>query len=215
MKKEIPPENLIKLATDRMYSSMNAFFMWKWLNHAINVNKAGADAANENVEEVMNKYRFFFHQVMKDSFKCFVLDLGVFFDKNYDNSFSLTKLIEVLKHKLSKEDLEKIEKIKRDNASAISQLIDLRTQEVAHQAVDPKKQYVNYEMFENLFKGLHEIIDLLSMTHDNSMHWWDHVEMDIDRDMEWVFENLKRGEKQRIKEIEDEFQASIDSEKSV
>lgn len=198
-------DRLLKLATSRMFSAMTAFFTWKWLHESINSNTDGFDKAQENVDEVVNKYPAVFHQMMVNSYKCFILDLSVFFDKEYDKTFSLKKIIDSLRSKLDKETFDKIEDIKKRNGSMINLILELRSQDVAHQAINSEKQLIFFDKFESFFKDIQEILNLLSSNHDRSEHWWDHVEENVRRDMAWVFENLKRGEKQRIKEIEDEY----------
>ena len=49
--------------------------------------------------------------------------------------------------------------------------------------------------------GVQEILNLLSKYYDRSFTIWDHIERNVTSSLEWVVDNLERGEKVRLDEI--------------
>ena len=188
-----------------MHASYAAYQIWKWLEQSRNTNKDGIDKANDNVR-LMNLQSGFFHSAIKGIFYVFVIDLCTFFDKQRP-AVSIDKIINALN--VGPEDKEKIEGIRKEQESNISKLKTLRDKTVAHSdfEFDPDTLgMVMYAETEELFKAVQEIFNLLSKNHDRSFWVWDHLDPQIKGEMEWLFENLKRGEAVRLKEIEDEYQ---------
>lgn len=203
------PDQLFDIATDRMYSILNSYFIWKWINLSINTNKDGAEKAYDNLDQVVNKYKYFFQQTLVNSFNSFIIDLAIFFDKNYDEVFTLKKLTKAVSPTLTKEVLQKVENLIKPNFETINLVRQLRNK-VAHASlIDIPNKFVLYESFEKLFAALHEVINLLSITHDGSVTTWNHVEKDVEADLSWIFANLKRGENERIKEIHNKYKVEI------
>lgn len=199
-------DSTISIVTGRMLSALTAYYIWKWLNHSININNAGGEEkANRNVD-ILNKYNMFFNQVIRSTYKSFVADLWIFFDHNkYEESFSISKLIDSTKDKLSKEDINDLKSqiniIKKNHGKNIGFLGELRNADVAHQELDSKKRHLLYENIESLFAGAQEILNLITKRYNNSEHWWTHVEKEVKEEMPWILDNLERGEKLRIEEI--------------
>jgi len=55
------------------------------------------------------------------------------------------------------------------------------------------------------FSAVQEILNLISGSHSQTFYMWDHVEKDVNWHMQWMFDNLERGEVARLKEIEEQF----------
>jgi hypothetical protein len=203
--KLISHDDIFKVASNRMFSALIAFYNWKWLSQAINVNNQGKAIAERNVS-IINKYSYFFHQVLISTYKSFVADLAIFFDSGkYDDKFSIEKLLGTLEKKISESELEtlriKIDEIKRKHGIKISFILELRNADVAHQEIKLQSRKINYSEIKELFSAVQEILNLISNHYDGSVTVWDHLEGDVASDMQYLFDNLERGENTRLKEI--------------
>ncbi len=192
-----------------MYSAMNAFYIWKIINESINIHQNGGEImANENLKLVINKYKYFFQQTINNSYKTFIIDLGIFFDaERYEEAFSLGKLIKIIEDQgidISQLNIE-IDNLKNPHGKLISLIIKLRNQDVAHQGINPEQHSLVFVEVEGLFKAVQDILNKLTKYYDNSSTFWDQVEEDIKGDIDWIFENLKRGEKERLREIDEKY----------
>lgn len=200
------PGRLIDLAVNRMLSAFTSYYIWRWISQSINVHTKGF---KKNLE-VINRYDYFFKQILIDSFESFVVNLSIFFDKNYPDTFSIYKLIIAVGS--GKREIKQIEEIKKPHHKTIGLLKKLRDEDVVHQALDPRSRPINYESVEKLFSAVQSILATLTHKHNRSSWRWEHIEDGVRRDMEWIFDNLKRGEMQRIKDIEEEYKRK-DSQK--
>lgn len=194
----------LSIVTNRMFSALNSFYIWKILNQSMNVNEESEEKAKENLEWIFNKYPNFFQQTIINAYKTFVVDLAIFFDsEGFEQTLSLGKLLKLLDGKNI--DIEKlkldINQIKKPHGKLISLIMDLRNQDVAHQAMDPVQHTLNYEEVENLFKAVHKILNNITKYYDDSITMWNHIEDNVKNDINWIFGNLKRGEKVRLEEI--------------
>lgn len=201
--------NLFRITTDRMYSALSAFYIWKWLNLAINVNTKGKEYAEKNVSTI-NKQSAFFRQVIVSVYKSFVADISIFFDsEKYQESFSLGKLFVAISHKVSEDELNdlkiKVNEIKSRHGVTINLILALRNADVAHQAIEVQSRNINYSKTEDLFSAVQEILDILSVKYDGSTTYWGRIEDDVNHTMDWVFENLERGEVMRLREVEEKW----------
>lgn len=205
-------KDLLELANNRMHQALVSYYIWKWTSQAVNVNKEGIEKAQENLDEVINKYKNFFIQSFVNAYRCFVLDLAAFFDKNYPEVFNLKKLIKAVNEEsgMDKESLDNIERLKEKNSKTISLVMELR-KHVAHATYESlrAKRFLKYEEMECLFDTIQKILNIMSKNFDRSVHFWDHVEDEVSRDINWIFGNLKKGEIQRIKEIEQKYQVEL------
>lgn len=211
-----PDKKLFRLVSSRMFSALSAFYIWKWLNQSINVNEVTREVAEENVE-VRKKYPNLFSQLHNSCFKSFVLDLSVFFDaEKYEDNLSISKLLKVLEKTKTELELdqikEEIKSIKKKHGVSIKQLLDLRNEDVVHQKIEVENKRIIYKEIEELFKAVQEILNIISSYYDDSTTIWYHIEQNIEGDMSWVFDNLKRGEKVRIDDIHKEHSMPIKHE---
>ena len=146
-----------------------------------------------------------FGQLIKSTYKSFVSDLSIFFDKNYEDVLSIDKLLSLGMDKFSIEDIEELKKqiseIKKKHGKNISFLHELRNADVAHQELDSKSRHLLYQNIEDLFVAVQEILNLISNKYDRSIHWWGHVSKEMEHQMQWVVDNLERGEVARLEEI--------------
>lgn len=202
-------KNYFQITTDRMYTAIEAFHLWKRINEMMNVNNVGKEKAERNVE-IFRKYWDFFHPVVIASYKSFVIDLSIFFDADkFENTFSLSKLMSAIREKTSDVEFEElttsISEIKRKHGIRINFILELRNTEVSHQEIDRKKRFVVYQEIEGLFVGVQEILNVLRKYYDGAFTVWDHVPREIIKDLEWVVDNLERGEKVRLEEIEKRY----------
>ncbi len=201
--------NLFAIASNRMFSALNSFYIWKKFNQSININEDGGEVmAQENLDEIFNKYKYFFQQTLISSYKTFILDLTVFFEsEKFEETFSIGKLVKIIED--SGVDVTQlkvdIQKIKFPHGKIIGLIMKLRNQDVAHQAKNPEQHVLVYTEVEALFKAVQAILNAISIYYDNSVSAWSHVEDEIVRDVDRVFENLKRGEKVRLAEISDKW----------
>ena len=209
--------DIFKIVRDRMYSALNSYFIWKIMNQLMNINgETGKNGAQENLDLVINKYKYFFQEIIISSYKTFILDLSVFFDSDkYDETFSLNKLINLIQKEdngLNIEEIKKeIEKIKKPHGKLIGLILKLRNQDAAHQGINPSQHKLVYSEVEDLFKAVHSILNKLTLYYDNSVTSWGHVEKDMKHDIDLIFNNLKRGELLRLKEIREKWGLDITS----
>lgn len=213
MKKQSLDSNIFPKTLDsaisRVHSAMSAYYIWKWINNSINTNNEGKEAAQRMVN-IMSTYASVFQQIKISTYKSFVADLWILFDKDgYEDSFSLEKLIKASTEKISEVEIikirRKIEQIKKENGATIAFLRELRNADVAHQEIDSKGRKLLYINIEKLFSAVHAILNLLSNSYNRSANWWDHIEPEIDHKMRWIMDNLERGERARIEEIDREY----------
>lgn len=199
-------ESLFELAENRMLSALSAYHIWKWLNIAINVHHPNGKGRVDRNLKIINTYKAVFPQIVLSSYKSFVVDLFIFFDSGKYESFSLRKLIASMENKLTPDELvslkNEIESTKKDHGMTIGFIEELRNADVAHQKIDAKSRRVLYEKIEGLFGGVQKILNLVSHRYDRSVTRWDHVPREVDHQMKWLFDNLERGEKVRLEQIE-------------
>ena len=110
------PGRLIDLAVNRMLSAFTSYYIWRWISQSINVHTKGF---KKNLE-VINRYDYFFKQILIDSFESFVVNLSIFFDKNYPDTFSIYKLIIAVGS--GKREIKQIEEIKKPHHKTIGLL---------------------------------------------------------------------------------------------
>ena len=215
-KSETVFQKAIEVLSSRMLSALGGYYIWKWMEQARNTNNLGGlDKANRNLN-IFNRHLAFFGQIIKSTYKSFVIDLAFFFDKEgYENSLSINKLLDLGRDKFSDDDITEIKKqifeIKQKQGKNIALILELRTADVAHQELDSRSRHVLYENIEALFKAVQEILNMITMKYDRSEHWWNHVEKEVNRQMDWVMNNLEKGENVRIKEIENKYKVTLNN----
>lgn len=206
---------IFRTTTNIMFSALSSYYVWKWLEQSRNINEVGEENAKRNVE-IIKKYSYLLHSVFYMSYKTFVIDLSIFFDsEKYQESYSLNKLIKILDHKLNLGEIdslkEKILNIKKRHGVTISLILELRNESVAHKSLNSNKSWIEYSKIEDLFDGVQEIFNLISKYYDKSITVWDHIKGDVERDMKWVFDNLERGEKVRLDEIDKKWKLELEN----
>lgn len=203
-------ENIFKIANARMRSAWTAYHIWKWLNQSINENNPiGIEIVNQNLK-IINDHGWFFQQTMISTYKSFVVDLSIFFDKDYGENFSIKRLVNSIESRTIKTELDKlisdIELIKKRHGITLSLIQELRSSCIAHQNLEEKQHKFLYLEIEGFFEGVQEILNLISQYHDGSFTVWDHVPGQINNELEVVFANLVRGERARLDEINKDFE---------
>lgn len=203
-------KELFEVAKRRMFTAVSAYYVWKSLSNSFNVNSKGKAEAEKNVG-IINKYQSFFQQTLSSVYKSFVADLSIFFDSDnkYEETFSVSKMIDSLSETLSEGEIEKlkakIKEIKSRHGVTIALLLQLRNADVAHQEIEAQSRTVEYGKIEELFNAVSEILNLASHHIDNSVWIWDHLEYDVENDIRTMLANLERGEKARLQEIEEKY----------
>ena len=195
-------KKLFGITTNRMFTAIESFCVWKKMNMMMNTNEEGKEKAERNVE-ILRKYWDFFDTVLNSSYKSFVTDLSIFFDsEKYEDTFSLQKLINIVKEKTTDTEynklVEEIDIIKKKHGVKIAFILELRNAEVSHQEIERKRRLIVYKEIDELFIGVQEILNLLSKYYDRSFTIWDHIERNVTSSLEWVIDNLERGEKVRL-----------------
>lgn len=198
-------KKLFEITTKRMFTALESFYVWKKMNMMMNINEEGQEKSERNVE-ILKKYWDFFDAVLNSTYKSFVIDLSIFFDpEKYDGTFSLKKLTNVIKEKIAdteyNELIREINAIKKRHGIKISFILELRNAEVSHQEIESRRRLIVYKEIEELFVGVQEILNLLRKHYDGSFTIWDHFERNVTGSLEWVIDNLERGEKVRLDEI--------------
>lgn len=203
-------KELFEVARSRMFTAVNAYYVWKSLSNSFNVNSKGQAEAEKNVG-IINKYPNFFQQTLSSVYKSFVADLSIFFDSDnkYEETFSVSKMVDSLHETLSESEIEElktnIREIKSRHGVTIALLLELRNADVAHQEIETRSRTVEYKKIEELFNAVSEILNLTSRHIDNSSWIWDHLEYDVENDIRIILANLERGERARLQEIEEKY----------
>lgn len=201
-------KGILDLATNRMLSALSAFYIWKWLNQAINIREQDNEEAAQRNVDIINRHAPVLIQIQVSVYKSFVTDLAIFFDKTYEGNFSLKRLLEAAKDTVSEQELvvaqTNVEEIRRKNSTIISFILDLRNKDVVHQEIDRKSYEVIYAEIEELFKQVQRVLNIIDYKHSGSIAAWTHIEEEILRQMNWIFSDLEKGEFYRRKEFEAE-----------
>ncbi len=202
-------ENLFRITTDRMFAAVESFSLWKKINMMRNANEVGKDQAERNVG-IFNKNWDVFHTILSSTYKSFVIDLSIFFDsEKFEDTFSLKKLINVVKEKVTDEEFDKlikeIDELKKKHGVRIAFILELRNTTVSHQEIDRKSRLIIYKEIDELFKCVQEILNLLSKYYDESITIWDHIEKNVSGGLEFIIDNLERGEQVRLDEIKKKY----------
>ncbi len=192
-------KTLFNITTNRMFTALESFCVWKKMNMMMNVNEDGKDKAERNVE-ILKKYWDFFDTVLNSTYKSFVTDLSIFFDsEKYEDTFSLKKLINAVKEKTTdikyNELIKEINAIKKKHGVKIAFILELRNAGVSHQEIERRRRLIVFKEIDELFAGVQEILNLLSKYYDQSFTIWDHIEKNVTGSLERVIDNLERGEK--------------------
>ncbi len=205
-------KKLFRITTNRMFTAIESFSVYRKMNVMMNVEEKGKDNAVRNVE-VFKKYWDFFHTVLNSTYKSFVIDLSIFFDpEKYENTFSLKKLTDVIKKKITStkydELIKGINDVKKKHNVKIAFILELRNAEVSHQEIERKNRLINFKEIDELFVGVQEILNLLSRYYEQSFTIWDQIEKNVTGSLDWVVDNLERGEKVRLDEIDKMYATS-------
>ena len=182
---------LVREAIHRMLSAYVAYLVWKWLEQSRNVN-IGEGKARHNLS-VMNTYPQFFNSTLKSSFYCFVLDLSVFFDKDF-RSFSVYTLIRELQ--ISEKAQGQIRKIIEGQFENIQFLTTLRNKLIAHSEYkfDAKTfEVIIYEKIESLFTATQQILNIVTLSYEHSVSYWTHLKAEIENEMESLFNKISEN----------------------
>jgi len=70
-------KKLFQITTNRMFTALESYCVWKKINMMMNINEEGKDKAERNVE-IFKKYWDFFNTVQNSTYKSFVTDLSFF-----------------------------------------------------------------------------------------------------------------------------------------
>lgn len=208
-KNDTEAKNYFNIVNDRMLSALSAYYIWKWLNQSININNDGGEERAKYNLAIINRHILVLKQIMISTYKSFVADLAFFFEvREYDDALSIEKLIISIKN-ISDDELkearEKFNNLKNKHRPDISFLKRMRNSDVAHQALESKSYTVEYQKIEELFLSVQNFLNFISIKHDNSVSAWSHIEKDITHHMNWIFENLERGELKRLEDIKDKI----------
>lgn len=205
IKEEI--EENISMGLSRMLSAYTAYNIWKYLKQSLNPNEVGIEEAKIRAD-ILNGYNFLFQQITDSVYKTFINDLAIFYDQNIDDRFSLLYILKKLKKNNydigGMEDI--IDKKKRENKEYIKIIRDQRNGVVSH--LDPKLYHesltIEFIKIEDLFKITQEIFDLLrnKISDYRITTDWSHIPRIVKEDIDLLFNNLDRGEKMRVNEIE-------------
>ncbi|MEI6042507.1 MAG: hypothetical protein WCQ00_02995 [bacterium] len=193
-------EELIKRMSMKIHSAYVSYLVWKWLEQSRNIN-AGEERAYRNVE-VMNHQSNFFHVALQGSFYSFILDLSVFFDKQKP-ALSLENLL--LHTNTSEENIEKIKAILAPHDKIIQQIKkDIRDKDVAHFDIGvdrTKPNMILYKETEDLFAAVQEVFNLISENFNGTLYFCAPDEESISFEMEYLLDNLEKGENKRKEDI--------------
>lgn len=193
-------EELLQQMSGKIHVAHSAYYVWKWLEQARNLN-SGKDIAEKNVE-IMNRQRNFFKVALEGSFDLFILNLMIFFGR--DDTLSMKKLLQ----KITISDAERgaIDDILNKHENTIRNVLKrIRDKDIAHFDINIDRTLPNkivYKEIEDLFESVGEIFNILSRNFNQSFWIFDHIDIQMKGDMEYLFENLERGEKGRIEEID-------------
>jgi hypothetical protein len=219
-----------------MFGTVNAYYLWQALKFAISIPEVGEEKANRNVK-IMSEYKYFFSTAEYASLDTAIIGLMKFFDKNpralslaslhkkmYECKDIITAdtLLEVYpdrfhdddirgKYSIYKqEDVDHLDEFRNKNELVIKTLKDIRDTRLAHRDIKPSSStFIPIEV-EALIKEVQDAFNKLSATFESSTTLWDHLEERVNDDVQYVLDNLERGEVQRLDEIEKRWSTSKD-----
>lgn len=210
--------------SSEMFSTVEAYYLWRTAKFAISIPEIGEEKANRNVK-IMNEYRYFFSTLEKTTLSTAIIGLMKFFDQNpralslarlhqkmYESKDIITPdtLSEVYPDRFHEEesrssyslyrqeDVNHLNELRVKNERVIQQLKDIRDTRLAHTDIEPASDTFIPNEIEALMKEVQETFNKLSATFDNSSTLWDHLEKEIQSDVENLLDNLERGEGARI-----------------
>jgi len=216
--------------SDEMSKTVQSFFIWRTLYLSRSIEEAGQKIAERNVE-IINSYKNFFIQTEDNHLHSFVIGVSKFFDKDA-RALSIQFLINKIKDSaeiftretiieayperfntvdmhscapIENEDEQKIKEIKEKYQPLIDKLKDFRDTRSAHHDVKITDLTFIPTDVEGLINAIQEILNIISARFNDSTTDWRMLKEGAIRETNLLLENLDRGEKQRIKELKEEY----------
>lgn len=198
----------------RMISALNAYQIWKWLKQATIAHRSeGGKAKTEKRQSVLDRHASFFQQISLSSQKSFVADLSIFFDESLsteERPTSIYALINLLPDTVPAEERaslqDGVKRIQDSQEETFAFLQTLQHTDAIHQVSAEQKDDVSFEDMDALFVAVQDSLALVAPKHADALAGWSRVESDVRRQMNWIFNNLERGEVQRRLEVKMEHQ---------
>jgi hypothetical protein len=222
---------LFKVLSDEMCKVVEAFYIWRTLFFSRSVIEVGDEQAHRNVA-IVNRYKDFFIQTEHSNLSYSIIGLMKFYDRDF-RALSINTLANLLgKHKnditadlllkvrpgtifftegdrkeyvpINNERLDEIKVLTRRNKKIIKALKKFRNKKLAHlDMIHEEISFIPNEV-EQLIKDTQEMFNKLSLF-DRTTTQWTHLGRGAESDTKFLLENLERGEKERIREINQEL----------
>ncbi len=231
-KKFIEIKEYFNRLNSEMSNVVQSFYIWEYLYFSRSITRLGEEKAKNNTE-TMNLYKNFFIQIENSHVSYFITGIVKFFDEDSEalTLHSLMKKIREDKDSLNAkiitevyperfdeneihenylpiklEDQRKIKQFKKEYAPLIKELRNIRHKELAHNDIELVDVKFIPEKIESFIETIQKILNLISNNFDRSVTDWSGIKNGAIKDVELLFENLKRGEEKRLKDIKEKWE---------
>ncbi len=232
-KKFLEIQTKLKKLSDEMLQVVQAYYLWQASAFSRSIPEEGIENAENNVK-LQNKYKTFLMQAEHSHLNTFIIGISKFFDRD-PRTLNIQHIIDEIaesKEILTSEvivdiyptrfkgeeiksytaydekDIEEIKILREKHNHVIKALKAIRDKSIAH--IDIKTIKVNSGNFipievEKLIIAIQQMFNKISSRFDRSETRWDHLKEAALDETRLIYENLERGEKQRIEEIKKEY----------
>lgn len=190
-----------------MFTTVQAFYIWRTLYLSKSISEVGAEIAQKNIETTKRHINFLMPAERNHLF-AFIIGISKFFDP-HRRSLSIAKLISKVKESkeaeiITPDDEREIQDLKSKFIPLITELKKIRNK-AAHIDTKPIDGTFIPNEVEALINTIQQMLNKISLRLDGSSTIWHHLKDDTIADTNLVLENLYRGEAQKMKDIEEKW----------
>jgi AbiU2 len=194
-------EEYLKRLQDRMFRAFHIYLAWKALKTSMFIPMRGKEEVERRVE-IMNRYLGggIFNAFIISLEVTFVLEVKKFFEKRPD-SLGIYDFDNVI-NEGSKKQIRDI--VAKPEVQATFEMIEvLRNKLFAHdEKIMAERKMPAITAIDDLFKSLQEILNIISKDITSAYMVWDHLSDDVEPAISYLLDNLERGEKKRLDDIQ-------------
>lgn len=198
----------------RLISALNTYQVWKWIKQAtIAHHSEGGKTKTEKRQSVLERHASFFQQMDLSMQRSFVADISIFFDESPSTKgrpTSIYTLIQLLPDTVSADERaslhDGVKRIQDNQEKTLTLLQEMRDASLIDPSSNTQQNDSIFEDIDALFVALHDSLTLIAPKHIEALSDWNRVESEVRRQMNWIFNNLERGEVQRRLEVKMEHQ---------
>lgn len=226
---------LFKRLSSEMCKVVESYHIWATLVFSRSILEVGKEKAEKNAK-IMAQYKDFFVTTERNHMHAFIIGISKFFDSD-PRALSIQQLIQKIKESediitadifkdiyperffpedfkdgykpIHDEDLKHINELRKKHELVIKNLKTIRDKQSAHTDIKVIRiTFIPNEVAE-LIGVIQEMFNKLSGRFESATTIWNHLKDDAVSNTEFLLENLKRGEEQRMKEIKEKWYRNI------